>query len=113
MFAKLSALALCLSFASALNITAPKVIIVGKSTPIEISADSSDPDRIDMFLHPAGVSSSTWYSYDDDVLVHDRETIHVTITSEVLVGTYSILATKVGNLNVVLANSNYFEVLAP
>ncbi|KAN0074591.1 hypothetical protein V8E55_011640 [Tylopilus felleus] len=106
MFAKLSVLALCVSFALAkLTLTAPGFVQVAHTADIDTSVDATDPHNIDLQLLAADFSGSAWLAQNTGVAA----IIEVTIP-EISPGNYSVLATKVNEPTAVLAQSNYFLV---
>ncbi|KAH0826199.1 hypothetical protein J3R83DRAFT_5634 [Lanmaoa asiatica] len=75
MFAKLSALALCLASVFALEIQVQDSAEVNTTIPLNFTISASDPSHVDLYL--TGLNSSDTYDVANDVAV--APTVYVTV----------------------------------
>ncbi|KAI9568056.1 hypothetical protein HD554DRAFT_2102662 [Boletus coccyginus] len=94
MLAKLSCLALFVTYISALGITASDSGIAGDFTSVDFIISAGDPTHVDLLLFDVD-SALRNYTVSEDMEVNQQNT--VIIPADVRPGTYQFVAAEVGD----------------
>ncbi|KAG6370553.1 hypothetical protein JVT61DRAFT_11344 [Boletus reticuloceps] len=111
MFAKLSALALCLSLVSALTITVPDPVRAGTSVELSLTETAGkDPNEFGLLLVKNDYSVIQNLLPGGNLTVDFNPEITVNIPIPINAGEFWIIANKAGDQHTILATSNLFTL---